>query len=377
MQSNSVNAAKYLALVILVILCWLPHFNDYIMTFIDQALLQSSIVYASARSVNAIISLLQSAEVGIGIASIQPAQLLDPVNDLAEYIADAMRMAIGSLFIQRILFTMSSGVFFSGLFTLSAVAYVICDYGGYLKQLKGRLLASLVLIRFLIPLVVLSTGLMSHAFLDEEIDNKNQYIEGKVDTLNTQANATSQLSSQVTAKINSQKQTIFDEIEIINTQELQLNTVIINNQQRLDKLTQQINIIQGARSLTEKITLTELESAKPLIAKQQALKQKQAAINNQLAALYLQKSQLKKQLIGLNDQLTGNTGNIVSRVVNTVSNGITNMVASMESLFTDFLNLLSLLILKLLLIPLLFLYLFSKAFTAIWQRSVTLCRVDL
>jgi hypothetical protein len=44
------------------------------------------------------------------------------------------------------------------------------------------------------------------------------------------------------------------------------------------------------------------------------------------------------------------------------------MVAAVEDLFIDFLNILSLLILKLLLMPLIFLYLFNKAFKAIWQR---------
>ena len=114
---------KYLSLIVLLLLCWLEQFQQYIMSFIDSALLQSTLVYASSRTVNAAISLLQSAEVGIGIASIQPAQLLDPVNDLAEYMSDAMRLAIGSLFLQRILYTISSGVIFSSVFTVSVIAY--------------------------------------------------------------------------------------------------------------------------------------------------------------------------------------------------------------------------------------------------------------
>ena len=370
MRSRSVCTAKYIALIILIILCWSEQFNSYVMDFLDQTLVQSSLVYASARSVNGIISLLQSAEVGIGIASIAPAQLLDPVNDLAEYIADAMRISLGSLFIQRILFTISSGVFFSALFTASVISYLVCDYFGYLKQLKGKLLASLILVRFLIPFVVLATGLASQAFLDEEINYQNQYVEKTVDTLSVQANATSTLSAQLSAKINSDKQTTLDELELIAVQQQQLKVIITENQQQLEHLNKQIDAIQTTRSLAEKLTLTELPEAKPLLQKQRELKQQQASINNQFAALYQQKAQLQQQLHDYNDQLAGNSGNLISKVVDTVTTGITDMANSLEGLFIEFLNLVSLLIIKLFIMPLLFLYLFSKAFKAIWQRSV-------
>ncbi|CAM3919304.1 MULTISPECIES: hypothetical protein [Pseudoalteromonas] len=370
MQSKQRNVIKYIAILILIVLCWLEQFNSYIMAFLDQALVQASLVYASARSVNGIISLLQSAEVGIGIASIAPAQLLDPVNDLAEYIADAMRMSLGSLFIQRILFSISSGVFFSSLFTASAIGYLLCDYFGYFKQLTSKLLASLVLVRFLIPLVVLTTGLASQAFLDEEINSQNQYVENTVDTLSAKANTTSALSAQLSAKINSQKQSSLDELELIAVQQQQLKAIITDNKQQLDELDKQIEAIQTTRSLTEKLTLTELPQAKPLLKKQRDLRQQQASLNNQLAALHLQKNQQLKLLHDYNDQLTGNSGNLISKVVDTVSTGIAEMADSLEGLFIEFLNLVSLLIIKLFLMPLLFLYLFCKAFKAIWQRSV-------
>ncbi|MDQ9093031.1 hypothetical protein RC083_15730 [Pseudoalteromonas haloplanktis] len=370
MQSKQRNVIKYIAILILIVLCWLEQFNSYIMAFLDQALVQASLVYASARSVNGIISLLQSAEVGIGIASIAPAQLLDPVNDLAEYIADAMRMSLGSLFIQRILFSISSGVFFSSLFTASAIGYLLCDYFGYFKQLTSKLLASLVLVRFLIPLVVLTTGLASQAFLDEEINFQNQYVENTVDTLSAKANTTSALSAQLSAKINSQKQSSLDELELIAVQQQQLKAIITDNKQQLDELDKQIEAIQTTRSLTEKLTLTELPQAKPLLKKQRDLRQQQASLNNQLAALHLQKNQQLQLLHDYNDQLTGNSGNLISKVVDTVSTGIAEMADSLEGLFIEFLNLVSLLIIKLFLIPLLFLYLFCKAFKAIWQRSV-------
>lgn len=370
MPFTSHQVIKYILLSSLVLLAWLPHFQSFILDFIDQALLQSGILYASSRSVNAIISLLQSAEVGIGIASIQPAQLLDPVNDLAEYMSDAMRLALGSLFIQRILFSIASGELFSALFTLSVGCYVVCDYFGYLKKLSTNVLASFILMRFLIPLVVITTGFASQVFLDDDIDAQSKAVSQTVDKLTDQANATSALSANMRSQITSQKQTTLDELTLLSTEQRQLNKTVKDNQQQLKQLTADIDAIQANRSLTQKLTMTQLEQAKPLIKQQQDLKQQQAKLNNQLAALHTKTEQLKQQVQRYNDQLTGNTGNMVSKVADAVTSGITEMVTSVEALFVDFINLLSLLVVKLILMPLLFLYMFNKAIKAIWQRSI-------
>lgn len=185
--------------------------------------------------------------------------------------------------------------------------------------------------------------------------------------IKTSASSTSALSAQVKAKINSQKQTLLDEVELINTQMAQLNNQVKNNQQRISKLSSQIDKIQDNRSFAEKLTLTELDEAKPLVIKQQGLKTQQSNLNNQLAQLSMEKSALRRNIEQFNDQLTGNNNNNISQVIDAVTSGITNMLESVENLFMDFLNLVALLTLKLLLIPLLFLYLFKKGFAVIWQ----------
>lgn len=371
-QFKLIRYTQYVLLLCLVLVCWLPQFNVYIIDFIDQALLQSSLVYASARGVNGAISLLQSAEVGIGIASIEPAQLLDPVNDLAEYISGVMRLAIGSLFIQRILYTISSGVVFSSVFTLGVMSYIICDYRGYLRNINSKLLTSLILLRFLIPATILATGLASQAFLDKDIDNQNNGVEEKVAIIKTTASSTSALSAQVKAKIDSQKQTKLDEIALLDTQITQLTGKVRSNQRTLARLNTKIQAIQTTRTLTEKLTLTELEAAKPLIVEKQDLTRQQGDLNNQLAKLGAQKTRLTEELNEFNKQLSGNSSNNISRVIDAVTTGISNMLNSAETLFMDFLNLLALLALKLLLIPLLFLYLFKKGFSALWQSNSAL-----
>jgi len=359
---------KYLSLTILLLLCWLEHYNHFIMRFIDSALVQSTLVYASSRTVNAAISLLQSAEVGIGIASIQPAQLLDPVNDLAEYMSDAMRLAIGSLFLQRILYTISSGVIFSGVFTVSVVAYFICEWRNYLPHLRHKIMASLILIRFLVPAVVLTTGLVSQIFLDEQINQQSEKVSEKVETVNSSANNTSALSAKLKAEVDSEKQTIFDKLSLLNEQQIKNHQRATELKGDLAEVEAQIGAIQATRSLSERLTFTELEQAKPLLDKKQQLTAQFNAVLNQQRQLNLDKDALNEQLENLNASLNQDQSSQVSKIIDTVTSGISNMVTAVEDLFIDFLNVLSLLILKLLLMPLIFLYLFNKAFKAIWQR---------
>ena len=359
---------KYLSLTILLLLCWLEHYNHFIMRFIDSALVQSTLVYASSRTVNAAISLLQSAEVGIGIASIQPAQLLDPVNDLAEYMSDAMRLAIGSLFLQRILYTLSSGVIFSGVFTVSVVAYFICEWRNYLPHLRHKIMASLILIRFLVPAVVLTTGLVSQIFLDEQINQQSEIVSEKVETVNSSASNTSALSAKLKAEVDSEKQIIFDKLSLLNEQQIKNHQRATELKGDLAEVEAQIEAIQATRSLSERLTFTELEQAKPLLDKKQQLTAQFNAVLNQQRQLNLDKDALNKQLENLNASLNQDQSSQVSKIIDTVTSGISNMVAAVEDLFIDFLNILSLLILKLLLMLLIFLYLFNKAFKAIWQR---------
>ncbi|WP_419148266.1 hypothetical protein [Pseudoalteromonas 'SMAR'] len=351
----------------LVLLSWLPQFNVAMSRFIDEALLQSSVVYAAARAVNGAISLLQSAEVGIGVASIQPAQLLDPINDLVEYISDIMQIAIGSLFIQRMLYTMSTHVLFSVAFTLSALGFLLCLYYQKWQRLSSRLLATMLLVRFVVPFVVLATGLCSQLLLDQEIDKQSQVVSRTVDVFQTQAHTTRAQHTKITAKVNNQKQLHQQQIAELTEQQVLLHGEASELYGDIATIEQQVAAAQANRSLSEWLTFTQTEQAKPLIAKQQQLANEKAKLEAQIALLNQQKDRHLSAIKRLEDELQGDKQGVWSRAIKAVSGGIDELVHSAESLFIDFLNVVSLLLLKLLLMPLLFFYLASKAFKAIWQ----------
>ncbi|MDW7550155.1 hypothetical protein [Pseudoalteromonas peptidolytica] len=371
MQIKSRQLVIFLLLIMLVLASWLPPFNAAMMAFIDEALLQSSLVYASARTVNGAISLLQSAELGIGVASIQPAQLLDPINDLAEYISNVMQLAIGSLFIQRILYAISTHVMFSIAFTVTVVGYIMCSYMGLWQHVRTKILATMILIRFLVPFVILSTGVTSQLLLDNEIDKQNQVVSSSVDVFQSQATQTSSQSAKLKSKVTEQKQTHREHIEQLTNQQIQLHGEATELSAQLQVLSKDIEAAQANRSLSQWLTFTKSEEAKPLIEKQQQLDSKKAKLDNQIALINREKDQHQQAINELNEQLQGDTEGTLSRAIKAVSGGITDMLNAAESLFIDFLNVVSLLILKLVLMPLLFFYLASKAFKGIWRYDRT------
>jgi len=205
--------------------------------------------------------------------------------------------------------------------------------------------------------------------LDRQIDTQNQAVTDKVDHLSAQANATSTLSSSARKDIADQKTTLLNALSTVSDKKAQFLNQINENQQQLIALTSKITAIQATRNLTEKLTMTELENAKPLIVLKQTLKQQQAQLNNGIVALNTKTTRLTQQIHTLDNQLAGNTGDMMGNVADAVASGINNIIESMEKLFIDFLSLLSLLVVKLILIPSLFLYLFLKAFKTIWRHS--------
>lgn len=157
-------------LILLLVLSWTTLFNNSVIAYLDAGIARASITFASARSLNALISFLQSGslstQVGVG-ASIQPGALLDPLDDLIEQFSLVMLFATSSLGMQRIIFEIVSSNSFNLVFTLVLLTYAASTY----KQLNfhnhlKKILIAFLFIRFLIPTIVLSSEVMRYLVMD-------------------------------------------------------------------------------------------------------------------------------------------------------------------------------------------------------------------
>lgn len=113
-QENSAQPhfKKWLSISLVTIciaISWIGVIDSKTEDYVDDAIIQSTVAYGSARALNAAISVAQSTQVGVsfvGEASFQPLEILDPVNDMVEDYATVMKYAIGSLITQKLIVEM-------------------------------------------------------------------------------------------------------------------------------------------------------------------------------------------------------------------------------------------------------------------------------
>ena len=116
--------------LILIVLCtWVSPLDLPAEERIDEGLKRALISFASARTLNAVISMAQGTETavqpfGIGV-NLAPGQLLDPINDLVEKFSDLMLAASVAFGVQKLLlacFTFAINIMLALGISLSSLA---------------------------------------------------------------------------------------------------------------------------------------------------------------------------------------------------------------------------------------------------------------
>ena len=172
-----------LALALLSSVEWLDHFAE---ERISETTRESIAIFVLSRGVNAGISMLQSSEVGIGIASMQIGELLDPINDAAERLSSVMVWAIGSLLLQRFALELTSAALFKWGFVAIAVVLLVTLLIVEYRQSRNKPNASLercrsvliqvfvlaAMLRFIVPAFVAISLLISQQFLQPRIEEE-------------------------------------------------------------------------------------------------------------------------------------------------------------------------------------------------------------
>lgn len=163
--------------------------------YAQSALARAMVTFGVARTLNGVISVVQETEVGlqpagVGVA-LMPGQLLDPVNDLVERFSWIMLASAVSLGMQSSLIRMSA--WWPGDL-LVAVAVLVLLWllwrpagGGVLRPMLGRAAVMVLFLRFVMPSLLLVTGLLSSAFLQQEQVEATQKLLETADEVSTLA----------------------------------------------------------------------------------------------------------------------------------------------------------------------------------------------
>lgn len=113
------------SILVLIFIAWLRLPDSFSADYTDSAMLSTGAAYASARTINALISTFQTAQVSVGFASISVGELLDPINDLVERFSAVMMWCLGSLALQKILLAAVATKVFQVVFTIIGMAALL------------------------------------------------------------------------------------------------------------------------------------------------------------------------------------------------------------------------------------------------------------
>lgn len=165
-------------LALAVALSWLKPLDTLAQAQAEAGLSRALAAFATARALNAVVSVVQGTEVSAGFGlgvTLTPGQVLDPVNDLIEQFSTVTLWASLAFGAQVLL--MKMGAFWGVSLLLSLVA-VVC--GAWLlrgkpwpRPLKG-LLAMVLVLRFALPLVSVGSDLAFQSFMAEGFQSSQQ-----------------------------------------------------------------------------------------------------------------------------------------------------------------------------------------------------------
>jgi len=140
------------ALIVMVLIAnWLPQIDVRAQAYLTDTISSNAIVYGVVRTLNGVISVVQTAEIGVGIASIELGQIVDPINDLVERFSSLLLVTLTALGIANVLLLLTTSLVFKVLFTLVGIVTIALLYTETRWQnLALRLAVVAFLIRFLL-----------------------------------------------------------------------------------------------------------------------------------------------------------------------------------------------------------------------------------
>lgn len=250
------RAMLCIVVLLMMVLASMRSLDERTHLMIDQALVTTASSYAIARTLDAAISTLKSSEVSAGVVSIDVGQVLNPISDLIDKFSDIMVVAFTSLTLQKVWLVMLSSLPANALFvTVGALLIVSVWLPQRWREQRWlwKVFAFLAISRFIILFSVLSTLLVDHWFIDQQIQHRQVSVARVSD-----ASPTSALTSDPDVKKNDDS--FLGMIERIKAQ---WSALVDNVQQRKEQLLQ---FAQKAEdSVLDMLTLMALYILKTVI----------------------------------------------------------------------------------------------------------------
>jgi len=154
----------------LLIVSWWGAVDNLAAYVNGESIKDAAIIYGVARSINGVISLIQSAEIGAIVGSVRPGELLDPMNDLIERFSSVMAWSLSSLVLQKVLLSVFSSYSFKVIFTVCCALMFILKWLPLSAHFVARAWSLLLIVaslRFSIAIVCALTAAVDQGFIQK------------------------------------------------------------------------------------------------------------------------------------------------------------------------------------------------------------------
>ena len=314
-----------------------------------ESIKDAAIIYGVARSINSVISLIQSAELGAIVGSIHPGELLDPINDLIERFSSVMAWSLSSLVLQKILLSVFSSYSFKIIFTICCALMLFWRWLPVPKHVSTRAWSIFLVIaslRFSIAIVCALTAAVDQSFI--------QKIE--------------QTSLKTVQVFNSDISVGINEVAAIDED---INQELTELKLRVDKVNKQVEVKNAdIAALEEKLAKLPKRSVWDKV-KFKKKSEVSKAIENQINNKEIEIKRLQTQLTTLEAQLDcavtkqagGSCEGSLSKLKRLFSaEKISEISQKVNQTINDLITVLVTLVLTTIILPLSFLYLFYRLF---------------
>ncbi|RLQ21721.1 hypothetical protein DWB85_10530 [Seongchinamella sediminis] len=346
----------------IVVIAWLGLLDDLSAAYIDGALIGSGAIYATARGINALVSVLQGTEMNAVLLTFTVGELLDPVNDLVERFSGLMMLALGSLALQKILLELVSDMSFNILLTGLGVAVAASHYLGFdaVYRKLARFFLVTAAIRFSFAVVILANSWADSVFLEDGVNSRHAGMQGfhkELSSISARAG--------IDAGLSDEGKSIEAQIEVNDKALQQETTNLHRNRTRLQATEAKLEAIDQRpwwKKLSGETTLAIEETELEIQQLERTIEGNELTISglrDTSDALHEQLDCLEKRRTGESCSFLGGIGKAAQAF--NIRQQINALSADVDQFASNLISLLMALILKSVIFPLLFLYILVRA----------------
>ena len=183
-QKLGTRILAIIVVAVIAICARYPPIQTIAMGQIDAGLKRALISFASARTLNALISVLQGTEfsfqpLGVGV-TLTLGQVLDPINDLVEQFSSLMLLVSVIFGLQKILLLIGGHWLVSTVVCGLAFIWAALVWHNKASPWMARLLFGLLMVRFAIPAATWGSDLVFHHLQAKEYQEHQLALERSV-----------------------------------------------------------------------------------------------------------------------------------------------------------------------------------------------------